>query len=362
MGTRLPDLTGIKSWPGGRCYLSSMSRLWLLGLLVAACSAPAPPAGPLVVAAVEGDGTLAVLDARTGELVRAVDLSQEAHGGLVRFLPHNVQAAGQLVWATAMPDGSGGHAGMADQLIGVDLARLQVVARIDLGEGVMAAHVVVVERTAFVTASVADAVLAVDLARREVSRTYALPEGTYPHGLRATSTGGTLVVAGMDGSMHVIDVASGQVTTHLLPARAVQAAILPDDRAAYVTIYDTRQVARLELATGTLALWDLPAGSAGPIQLHPSPDGSSLWIAHQGLLDGDPAGTTVSQLDAHTGLLLREVTVDPGPHGVVVSADGALVWITTLAGGTVQAIDTASGQVRTTTSVGERPNGITVSP
>lgn len=343
------------------------SLLPLFLLTLGACSqgeTAGPLAEDLIFAAVEEDGALAVLDGKTGALLRMVDLSGSAHGGSVRFDVHNVQAGpdGRTVWLTAMPaDEGGGHSGgpMPEELIGVDILELSVTSRIELGSDLHAAHVVVADTKAYVTANEADAVVVVDLREKKVLRSIALPAGAAPHGARVTSDGRTLVVAGMGGgSLEVIETVTGSAASYDLPGRAVQAALLPDGGVAFATIYDTRQVARLDLATRELALFDLPIGSAGPVQIYPAPDGRSLWVADQGMLEGQAAGNKLIQLDAATGAVLQVIGVDPAPHGVVLNEDGSRVWTTTLVNGTVQSIDTVSGAVLSTTPVGNKPNGI----
>ena len=174
-------------------------------------------------------------------------------------MAHNVQAApdGRTVWLTAMPNMEGGAHGadMPEELIGVDAAAYEVTSRIELGIGATCrAHVVISGDTGFVTANEADAVVVVDLAAKTVSRTISLPDGTGPR-CSPHPDGRVLVVAGMgDGSLVLVDVASGDVTRHDLPGRAVQTAVLPDGSAAFATVYDTRQVARIDLTTQVVTL------------------------------------------------------------------------------------------------------------
>lgn len=339
-----------------------------LGTLIASCASTgkAPTRSSredTIYVAVEEDGTLAELDGTTGALIRTIDLSDQAHGSTVRFDVHNAQGApdGRTVWVTVMPTADGAHASsapMPEQLIGVDTVTSKVRDRIELGEDLHVAHVVVAAKQAYVTAYDADSVLVVDLAAKTVVRTIRLPAGTKPHGARLTADGRTLIVAGMgDGSMHVIDTEASTVKSYDLPGRAVQAAVLPDGSAAFVTIYDTRQIAKLDLVSKQLSIFDLPEGAAGPVQIYPTP-AARLWIADQGMIDGDPAGDKLYLMNAASGAIEREVPVSPAPHGVVVSPDGT-VWTTTLVEGTVQAIDGETGEVLSTTSVGNKPNGIT---
>jgi DNA-binding beta-propeller fold protein YncE len=315
-----------------------------------------------VFAAVERDGTLAELDGSTGALIRTVDLSELAHDARMKFDVEDVQAApdGRTVWLTAKPEsgGAAGAAQMPEELVGVDASTGKVSHRIDLGTGLNVAHVVIRGSLAYVTAYGADLVLVVDLVTERVIRSFALPSGTGPEGARLTPDGVTLVVAGMgDGSMHTIHTGTGFVESHALPGRAMQSAVLPDGSAAFATVYDTRQVARLDLFDGTLSLFELPAGAAGPVQLYPA-SSTSLWIADQGMLDGDAAGNTLYRMSA-AGSVDRTIVVSPAPHGVVVNSETGELWTTTLAEGTVEAVDGESGEVLWTTRVGDGPSGIT---
>lgn len=319
---------------------------------------PPPDVDPRrVVVAMEEEGAIAVISEVDGALLGKVSLAD----GEQAFDVHNVQGDpdGRTAWVTAMPVDNGGMSMADEELIGVDTVDLTVVKRIPLGSMLHVAHVVTDGSLAWVTAKDSDELLEVDLAAGTVLRRIALPEGTGPHGLRRTPDGSKLIIAGWDGhSLVMVDVGSGVATAHDVGGIAVQSAVLPDGSAAFVTVYDTKQVARLALDGGEVELIDLPAGSAGPVQLYPMPDSSGVWVADQGFVNGDPAGESLYLLDGQTGALRLTATVASAPHGVVVSEDGSAVWTTTLAEGTVDRIDTATGERLSSTPVGDGPNGI----
>lgn len=312
--------------------------------------------------ALEEEGAIGLLSADSGELLGKLPLDDDG----MHYHVHNVQGApdGRTAWATAMPDDhSGEHEGMimADELIGIDTIDFAVTKRISLGAMVHAAHVVTDGALAWVTGKDANQVLEVDLTAGEVTRTFELPDGTGPHGVRRTPDGAHLVIAGWDGhSLVVLDLASGATTVHDVGGIAVQAAVLPNGDAAFVTVYDTTQVARLDLATDELTLVDLPEGAAGPVQLYPTPDSSGVWVADQGFVDDDPAGTSLYLLDATSGAVTLTAEVSPAPHGIVVSEDGAMVWTTTVDNDTVDRVDASTGERLGITAVGGAPNGITL--
>lgn len=327
-------------------------------------SPPASTSSDLIFASVEADGTVAALSAATGALAKTIDVTESMAGEVTRFDVHNVQGSpdAKMVWATAMPamDGGGMSMTMPDELIGIDASTFAVTKRISLGMNQHPAHVVLDGASAFVTAFEGNAVLEVDLEAGAVTRTLALPAGTSPHGARLTPDRRTLVVAGMGtGALVLIDLASAAVTSLPLPAPAVQVAVLPDGSAAFATVYATRQVARVELASHDVKLFALPAGAVGPVQLYPTPDGAHLWVADQGVLDGQPAGNHLYRLVAVSGEVDLVANVGSAPHGVVVDEAGAKVWTTLQNDGAVQSVDAATGALLSTTSVGHEPNGIT---
>jgi YVTN family beta-propeller protein len=68
---------------------------------------------------------------------------------------------------------------------------------------------------------------------------------------------------------------------------------------------------------------------------------------------------TVSVIDTATNTVIATVNVGDRPQGVAVSPDGTAVYVTNY-GGTVSVIDTATNKVTSTVSVGTNPNGIAV--
>ncbi len=337
-------------------------------LLILAACAPDPTEGVVapwegVVVALQDDAALAFLDPEGGPL-GTVDLSEEIDGERFPWMVHNVQVTpdGRTALATAMVPMDGPAVDAPDELLIVDLETRTLRRRCPLDYAAGAAHVVTDGETAWITAYDQDRVLVVDLAECEVSARWPLPAGTRPHGIRQAADGTAFFVAGLgDGSLHRLAAGSGDVTSWALPGLAVQVAVLADGSAVLVTLNDTRQVARLDLATEAVEIFDLPQGAMGPAQIYPTPDSATVWVADQGTTDGAIAGRELFRLDARTGEVTDRVMVSEAPHGVVVSADGGTVWTTTLGTGTVDRVDVASMSVISSVMVGGGPNGISCS-
>jgi YVTN family beta-propeller protein len=313
-----------------------------------------------VYVADEGSGTISVIDEADATRVATIDLADD-HG---EYGPHNVQVApdGRSVWVAAPPAaGHTGHGGAEapEQAIVIDPARDRVIGRVELGVDLHVAHVVVDDagEHAYVTANEGNAVLDIDAQGLTVVGRFDLGADHGPHGMRLCA--GKLYVANMTAmSLSIVDPATGTVDEVALGGIAVQTACVPGGRWVFVSLYDTREVVRYEVATGELVRIALPSGSEGPVQLYPSPDGTRLYVCDQGILLDRPASNRVYEVDVATATVAATIEVGRGAHGVVVSEDGTRAYVTNIAEATVSIVDTASRAVVSTVPVGASPNGI----
>jgi YVTN family beta-propeller protein len=138
----------------------------------------------------------------------------------------------------------------------------------------------------------------------------------------------------------------------------VQTAVTPDGKYVFASLYDTREVVRLNLQTQALDRLTLPAGAQGPIQLYPTPDSKQLYVCDQGVELGRPLSDKVYVLDTESFALSHTITAGRGPHGVVVSRDGRHAFVTNSREATVSVIDVVKEKVVKTIKVGLMPNGI----
>jgi YVTN family beta-propeller protein len=94
----------------------------------------------------------------------------------------------------------------------------------------------------------------------------------------------------------------------------------------------------------------------GPLAVVASSDGRSLFVANADARE-------VAVVDADRGALVRTIPMPAEPTGLLLSADGAALYVTCGGPrGTVQIINARSGQARGTISVGHTPTGPAISP
>lgn len=202
----------------------------------------------------------------------------------------------------------------------------------------------------------ASQLLRIDAQTRQVVDRYDLGAGRGPHGKRFC--GERLYMADMEGrSLSVIEPATGGVREVAVGGVAVQVACALGGRYVLVLLYDTREVVRLEVATGALTRIALPGGAQGPVQLYPLRDGH-IYVCEQGLLLDRPASNKAFEIDAKSATVTATIEVGRGAHGVVASDDGMTAFVTNVADNTVTVVDTVARRAVATIAVGEAPNGI----
>lgn len=314
--------------------------------------------GDAIYVANEEDGTISVINAETREVIETIDLKDKnVFGNDVMLMPHNVQVApnGESVWVTGVPM----EEGEEEQVIVIDPMKNKIKERIKVGKDQHLAHVVLDNESkyAYVTANEGNCVIKIDAKKRkEVSR-IDLGSGRAPHGLRYYN--GKLYVANMDGnSLAIVDVGSNQVTEVALGGVAVQTAVSPDGQNVYVSLYDTKEVVRINISSLTVTRLALPSSAQGPIQLYPTPNSSMLYVCDQGGLMSRPTNNKVYVIDLASFSINDSITAGNKVHGVVVDDMGARAYVTNTADNTVSVIDVGTGDVLATIGVGMEPNGI----
>ncbi len=174
--------------------------------------------------------------------------------------------------------------------------------------------------------------------------------------------GGTLVVLNKaEASASLVDCRSGGEVVRLLTgAGPHEVAVSPDGRSAVVCNYGHREPGN------TLTVIDVAAGRVGrtidlgehlrPHGIQFFPDGRTIAVTAE--MEG-----AVLLVDDETGAVGAAIaTEQEGSHMLVLSPDGARIYVANMRSGTMTAIDAASKQVIKVVPAGEGAEGIDVSP
>lgn len=338
--------------------------------------------GDKIYVAVEGDGSVAVIDPTKREVVKTIDLSIEHDGGQLVYAPHNVQVSpdGLTLWVTA---NSGAHeeehsksfipvalangddhadAGEeADEVIVISTNTDAIVKRIPLKKRVHLAHIVLTPDTryAVATTQTEGSIYIFDAQLLTLKDEIVAPKGSEPHGLRVSPDGKTAYIAMLKGkNLGILDIASKKLTEVPLGGQAVQTGVTPDGKYAVASLYDTKELAVYETASKQLSKVGLPKTAKGPVQMYVTPDSRYIYLADQGYYFEQPISDLVYKIDLTKQTVVKEIKGGQGPHGVVISPDGRYVYVTNIVSGDVSVIETATDQEVAKIPVGKEPNGI----
>lgn len=326
-----------------------------------------------VYVANEEAGTISIIDMGSNSVLKTLD-TMKTHGAeMTMFMAHNVQVApnGKTVWLTAvaMSDEEhgvlgGGHEGessKADEIIVIDSSTDQIVKRIPLGADLHLAHVVLDNSSefAFVTATNSDEVFQIDAKKFKVVRKYKLKKGAGPHGARICAD--KMFVAGMNGkSLGIIDLKDGAIIEVPVGGVSVQTACLKDGTAAFVSLYDTKEIVRYDIVSKLLTRSPLPSESQGPAQITISPDETKLLIADQGVLMDRPSSNLLYEMNPQTLKIQETYKVGDGAHGIAIDKTGRFAFVTSQSDSKMTMVDLQEKQVVSDLEVGKKPNGISV--
>ena len=283
----------------------------------AAAAAPVTPAGRLYVTN-ENSGDLTVIDTATREVIATIPLGKRPRG------------------IKASPDGSTLFIALSGSPIappGTDESKLPPPDRKADGIGV------------------------VDVKSGKLLRV--IQAGSDPEQTAVSADGTRLFVANEDaGIASVINVADGRVLgTVPVGGEPEGVDLRPDGKVVYVTSEEDNQVAVIDAVTGKL----ITTFKAGPRPRSTGflPDSSRAYISAEN-------GAAVIVADAKAHKPLTTIKLEGGdlvrPMGVVASADGKQVFVSTGRGKSVVVIDTATNTAVGRIEVGERPWGIAATP
>lgn len=336
------------------------------------------PVEEKVYVALEEEGTVAVIDSLTRQVLTSIDLTEEGGGMRTNYMAHNVQVSpnGKTVWvaANAMEMGDEHAATDADmeklmgtpapdQVIIIDPLTDRIIKRIPIGTESHLAHVVVTpdNKTVYVTSQEKGEVYKINAETYRVEKTLSLGAGSGPHGLRISPDGSKAFIALVSGkALAVLDTRTNAVEKISSDSGMVQAAVTPDGTYAFASLYSTKQILRLDIASGKTTVIDLPVEAKGPVQIYPTPDSRFLYVADQGYYFDQPTSTLVYRVDIEKAVIDQTIPAGTAPHGIVVDKQGKFAYLTNLLSNDVSVIDTTLGKEVARIPVGKMPNGISV--
>src|SRR3990167_4918317 len=341
-----------------------------------------------VYVAIEGSGEIAVIDTKTNQILKRIDLSEDKNGITVGYMPHNIQVApdNKSVWVTANASGEKdmkmsfriipiasadtGHGnevsetmGNKDELIVVDPFSDAIVKRIEIGQDLHLSHVSLTPDSSYaiVASQEKGVIYKINATTFEVEEETVTKKGDGPHGLRISPDGKTAYIAMLGGkSLGILDIESFVLRDIEFKGAAVQTGVTPDGKYALASVYDTKSLAVYDIASAKLSYVDLPKEAKGPVQIYPTPDSRFVFVADQGYYFDQPTGNLVYKIDLQEMKVTQTVLAGSAPHGVIVSKDGKFVYVTNLLSDDVSVIDTVLGKETVKIKVGKMPNGISL--
>lgn len=321
------------------------------------------------------DGTISVIDPVRRVRVRTLSLTERVGTSVHLFMPRHIAVApdGRSVWVTAPaaplfrtdapPSSEGGMEQWGgrtpDELVVIDPVRDTIQARVRFEHGVGLSHVVVDKqgRYAYVTASAAGLLFRVDARTFRIVDHVAFMPGQWPSGM--DDCDGKVFVALERGKrLAIVDPERGSVDEIPLGGMPVYVACGSDGRSVLVTLYDTREVVRVDVESRAIRRIPLPSEARGPVGVYPLAEGRRAYVADQGRWLSRPWSRQLFEIDLERGTVVATIAVGSGPHGVTMRHDGAEVFVTSADEDVVTVIDPVTRQSIATIPVGHAPLGI----
>ena len=181
------------------------------------------------------------------------------------------------------------------------------------------------------------ALCALPLAAHAETRYFEVAGGSGPHDVAAATTGPVYYTGQRNGTLGILDPASGRVDEVKLGARsAPHGVIVGPDNAAWITDSGQNAIVRVDAATRAVKVWPLPAdASSANLNTATFDRKGRIWFTGQSGWYGrlDPASGDMKAWRAPRGY---------GPYGITTTPSGE-VWYASLAGNHIARIDVETG-------------------
>lgn len=328
-----------------------------------------------IYVAIEAEGRVGVYDSSTRKLIKSIKLSDFQNGELIKYTAHNVQVApnGEVVLVTGnvnrgnMDDKEDVREkisdGLYDKVFIIDPKTDSISQSIPIAIDSHLAHVVIDENAtmAYVSSQEESKIYVVNLTDNRVTRVIDLAVDDKPHGMRLSVDDTRLYVALIGGkSIAEIDLSDYQVKKYSFDGAVIQTAVSPDNTYVFGSVYDTRKIAWVKIATGEQGYINLPSDAKGSVQLYATPDSKYLYAVNQGYYFDQPKGNNIYRIDISKKEVDQNIPTGDAPHGIVVDGKGEFVYVTNLLSDNMSVVDIATGKEVGRLHVGNMPNGISI--
>jgi YVTN family beta-propeller protein len=309
-------------------------------------------------------GRIAIASKAPGVLTVVGLQGQPAREFKVGYLPHEVAAAGPLVFVSNYGNAHVRSSDLTNDpgntLSVVDLSRPDAVAEaVDLGPGRCAPHGLAVSRDQqrlYVTCEGRQEVLVVEVASRKIL-----------HGIATNQAGSHMLALSADGSrayvtnfwhgtMSVLDLRARRILAQIATGSGTEGVGLSHDgRHAYASSVYINEIVKIDTETLQVIGRARMDNCLGAVRVVPTPvDGRTLVVncADNG---------RVLLVDAGTLNITHEIPVGRMPIGIAVP-DDRFAYVANMADDTISAIDIRRGIVVRTIPAGDDPDGIVFLP
>ena len=182
-------------------------------------------------------------------------------------------------------------------------------------------------------------------------------QGATPSSAAATCSPKVYVTNNLTlGSVSVVNVADGAVSTISIGDHPIGVAITPDGTKAYVANNYGNTVSVINVATGAASTISTGIGN-GPDGVAITPDGTKAYVANSD-------GNTVSVINVATGSVstISDFAVGLFPTAVAITPDGTKAYVTGASSTKLSVINVATGSVSDDIIVGGQSKGVAITP
>lgn len=319
-----------------------------------------------VIYTADEGGSMTKIDASTNQVLNTIEIEGAVHNA-------QISPDGKIVGATVVPamsemDGMSNMEGMEEEehveesghemngyVYFYDTITDELIKKVEVGAH--PAHIVFTSNGKYVLVSNNEGNNVTILDAKTYETVSVIPTGKGPHGFRVSTDSNYAYIANMnEDTVSVINLRTLEEEKKIqVGSTPVTTGVTSDGKTLVVPINAENAAAIIDLSTENIV--KVPVGE-GPAQVYIQSDNKYALVANQGT-EQNPSNS-VSKIDLSSQKVVATVETGDGAHGVVISKDNKIIYVTNMFGNTVSVIDNDKNEVIGTIKVGNTPNGITI--